>query len=166
MKIIRTINDKFEYWLLVLLSAVTVVVVFAQVICRLTAQSLPWSEELARYCFVWMVCLGTSYAVKDDKLTNVDLVVNLFGSKSKKVISLIVNLLMLTFSVVVVYYGMNSVLRMLHFGQKSPALRIPKGYIYLAAPVGFGLAGIRTIQNMITTLRHWNDKDTEEGAKK
>lgn len=162
MKIVRMINEKFEYWLLVLLSAVTVVVVFAQVICRLTAQSLPWSEELARYCFIWMVCLGTSYAVKDNKLTNVDLLVSRFGRKPRRVIALLVNLLLLAFSAVVVYYGASSVARMLRFGQRSPALRIPKGYIYMAAPVGFGLAGLRTLQNLVKLLLHWNDPEEKE----
>lgn len=53
MKIIKAIDDKLEYWIMVLLSIVTVVVVFTQVVCRVTGQALPWSEELARYCFIW-----------------------------------------------------------------------------------------------------------------
>lgn len=155
MKIIKVINEKLEFSLLVLLSIVTVVVVFAQVVCRLTAGSLPWSEELARYCFIWMVCIGTSYAVKCDKLTKVDLIVNLLGDKQKRVVSAMVNLLVVVFSAVVVYYGMAAVAKMLAFGQTSPALKIPKGYIYFAAPFGFGLAGIRAIQNIVTDILVW-----------
>lgn len=163
MKIIKALDKSLEYWILVLLSIITVVVVFAQVVCRLTAQSLPWSEELARYCFIWMVCIGTSYAVKDNKLTNVDIIVNLFGSKPRKTVLLIVNLLMIAFSAVVVFYGMAAVIKMLSFGQTSPALKIPKGYIYMAAPVGFGLAGIRSFQNIVKDVVRWN-KDGKEGG--
>ena len=36
-----------------------VLVTLAQVIFRyVLAAPLPWSEELARYCFVWIVFLG------------------------------------------------------------------------------------------------------------
>ena len=66
-----------------------------------------------------------------------------------------VNLLVVVFSAVVVYYGMAAVAKMLAFGQTSPALKIPKGYIYFAAPFGFGLAGIRAIQNIVTDILVW-----------
>lgn len=166
MKIIKAIDDKLEYWIMVLLSIVTVVVVFAQVVCRVTGQALPWSEELARYCFIWMICIGTSYAVKLNKLTSVDMLVNLTRPKIRWIIAICVNLVILAFSTVVVYYGAKSSAIMLHYGHTSPALSIPKGYIYLSAPVGFGLAGIRAIQNIVRLARGGYEQTTtnQEGS--
>lgn len=166
MKILKAINDKLEYSILVVLSIVTVVVVFAQVVCRMTGQSLPWSEELARYCFIWMICIGTSYAVKLNKLTSVDVLVNLSKGNTRKLFSLFVSLMILAFSGVVVYYGTGACVKMLKFGQTSPALNIPKGYIYLAAPVGFGMAGIRAIQNIAQLIAGWNKEEKDEEVTK
>lgn len=162
MKVLRAIDEKLEYWLIAGLSLVTVVVVFAQVICRITAGSLPWSEELARYCFIWMVCLGTSYAVKLDKLTKVDMLAGRLHGRAERIVVLLVHGAVLAFSLVIVYFGTKSALTMLRFGQTSPALHIPKGYIYLAAPVGFGLAGIRTLQNSIRYIRSFRRAGAEE----
>ena len=63
MKFLRFLNDHLEEYLLVFLMVVEVVVVFAQVVTRYVFHSpLAWSEELARYMFIWLVWIGAAYA--------------------------------------------------------------------------------------------------------
>lgn len=45
-------------------AAGTVLVVLAQVISRLVATPLPWSEELTRACFIWMVFMGLASSMR------------------------------------------------------------------------------------------------------
>ena len=52
---------------------------FAQVIFRLILKSpLAWSEEVCRYCFVWLVFLGGGWAVSGDAHFRVDFMIALF----------------------------------------------------------------------------------------
>jgi len=53
----------------------------------------------------------------------------------------------------VMKYGTDIALKLLGYGQKSPALHIPMGLVYLATPIGLGLASIRLIQNLIGQFR-------------
>ena len=52
------VNTVAEYFCAIALGIMSIVV-FAQVVFRLTSGSLPWSEELARYLMIYMVYVGT-----------------------------------------------------------------------------------------------------------
>ena len=64
---------------IIAISIVMVCVTLAQVIFRyVIAAPLPWSEELARYCFVWIVFLGGALGLARGIHLGVDLLVNAF----------------------------------------------------------------------------------------
>ncbi|MBT2708603.1 TRAP transporter small permease [Pseudomonas sp. ISL-84] len=150
LKSLKWLDENLEKYILFLLSAVMVVVIFVQVFMRyVMSNSLSWSEELARYCFIWLIYIGISYAVKHHRHIKVDAALLLFKDKTKIYFSLISNILFLVFCVYVVIYGYGIASQLLLFGQTTPALQIPTGIVYLAPPVGMGLAGIRLIQNII-----------------
>ena len=52
--------------------------------------------------------------------------------------------------------------KLLGFGQKSPALQIPMGLVYMSAPIGMGLTLIRLIQNLIKHIRVLQGKEEFE----
>src|SRR5690554_3476573 len=106
MKALKWLDDNFEVIFLVVLSAIMVVVIFLQVFMRYVMQnSLSWSEELARYCFIWLVYIGISYGVKRQRHISVDAALLLFKNKGKIIMSVIANVLFLVFAIVVVVYG-------------------------------------------------------------
>lgn len=47
-----------------LAAAGTVLVVLAQVASRLAGTPLPWSEELTRACFIWMIFMGLAASMR------------------------------------------------------------------------------------------------------
>ena len=66
MAFLRFLNKRFEELILVPSLVFTVILVFSQVVMRYVFQSsLYWSEELARYLFVWQTWLGASLAVRE-----------------------------------------------------------------------------------------------------
>jgi len=120
---------------------------------RLSGNSLSWSEELGRYCFIWLVYIGISYGVKKQRHIKVDVMLLVLKDKGKLILSIISNILFLAFCMIVMKYGTDIALKLLGYGQKSPALHIPMGLVYLATPIGLGLASIRLIQNLIGQFR-------------
>jgi TRAP-type C4-dicarboxylate transport system permease small subunit len=154
LKSLKWLDENFEKYILFLLTLVLVVVVFIQVFMRYVMDnSLSWSEELARYCFIWLIYIGISYAVKHKRHISVDAALLLFKDKAKIFISIISNVLFLIFCVYVVIYGYGIASQLLAFGQTTPALQVPTGLVYLAPPVGMALAGIRLIQNIFFDIK-------------
>lgn len=155
MKAIMWLDRHFEEVLLFLLSAITVIVVFLQVFMRyVMGNSLSWSEELARYCSIWLIYIGISYGVKKHRHIKVDAFISLIKNKRVKlVINIISNLAFLVFAIFVVFRGYSIVEKLLELGQISPANQIPIAFIYLAAPFGMGLTAIRLVQNIINQCK-------------
>ena len=75
--------DKFiEYFIFSLLSLMSTAI-FLQVVFRYVIKySLPWSEELARYLFVWFALMGAAVAVKDNAHFGVDFLVFMMSNDS------------------------------------------------------------------------------------
>ena len=66
-KVIRWLDENLESTLCMILLSTFTIVLFLQVVMRkMFNNSLSWSEELARYLFIWMVFIGISYGAKQD----------------------------------------------------------------------------------------------------
>lgn len=154
MKVLKWFDDHTEEVILVVFSVIMVAVIFLQVIMRYVFDSsLSWSEELARYCFIWLVYIGISYGVKKQRHIKVDAILLLFKDKGRLVFAIISNILFLFFCLFVIKYGTDIALKLLDWGQKSPANQISMGLIYLAAPIGMGLTAIRLIQHLVKQFK-------------
>ena len=122
----------------IVISVVMVLVTLAQVIFRyVIASPLPWSEELARYCFVWIVFLGGAIGLSRGIHLGVDLFVNRLPARTRRGVDALTYALIAAFAATVIYASY-PVLNMNMF-QRSPALGVQMAYIYLAIPVSMGL---------------------------
>jgi TRAP-type C4-dicarboxylate transport system permease small subunit len=162
-KLIKALDNHIEEYLSVILLAAMSVIIFAQVIGRYVFQnSLSWSEESARYIFIWLTYLAISYGVKMEAHIRVDAVLVLMPKVAQKVVRIISNVLFLAFSVLVVYFGILVSDRIMDSHQLSPAIGLPMGFVYSAIPFGFILTTIRLVQN---TLKKFKTIDgTVDGA--
>lgn len=154
MKLLRYLDNYFEEFIMSILFAIMVSSIFLQVIMRkVFNDSLSWSEELARYCFIWLVYIGISYAVKKMRHIKIDLLYGQLNPKFQRILRFFSNTVFAMFSLFILVNGINLSIKFFELGQISPALHIPAGVIYLAAPVGLGFALIRLVQNMILDVR-------------
>lgn len=65
MKILKWLDNYLELTVSVFLMSLMTVLIFLQVIMRYVMHnSLSWSEELARYTFVWLIYIAISYGSK------------------------------------------------------------------------------------------------------
>lgn len=154
MKVLRFLDDNLEKMLctitLALMSAIIVLQVFFRYVLN---NSLAWSEELARYLFIWTIYIGISYGVKMDKHVAVDAVYTYMPKGVKKYYAMVAYALFMIFAVLVIYYGVTVVGMQITSGQVSPAMGLPMQYVYVAPVVGMVLTVIRLVQKIIEAAK-------------
>lgn len=138
--------DKVEEGALIVSFFITVGLVFIQVIMRyIFNSSLSWSEELTRFIFVWQVWMGTSIAAKRNNHIRVEILSNAVKGKGKIIYDLFGDLLVLLFTIFLVYSGIGVVGRMLRLGTVLPAMQIPMAAMYISLPVSSVCVSVRLI---------------------
>lgn len=144
---------KLDEILSVVLLITIVVIAFLQILFRFVFNlPLDWSEEVARFSFVFLVYLATSLAVKDDKMIKVDLI-NAFLPKAVKVyFDVIINLACCLFSFVMAFLFVDLVHNATAINQLTPALNWPMSFLYGTEGLLFVLIGIRYIVLFIGDL--------------
>ncbi len=137
---------------IVAISIVMIVVTLAQVVFRyVIAAPLPWSEELARYCFVWIVFLGGAVGLSRGIHLGVDLFVNLLPERFRIGIEILSHVLIACFAAAVVLASYPVInMNML---QRSPALGVQMSWIYIAIPISMGLIFLICLERTIAILR-------------
>ncbi|MEL7566153.1 MAG: TRAP transporter small permease [Dehalobacterium sp.] len=154
IKKIAQIYDKFEEYLLIISLVITVCLIFAQIVMRWGFNSsLTWSEELARYLFIWQIWLGTSIGFKDDKHIQITLVRDMFKNKGKFVFDIISRLILLAFCLFLVSVGFQMVDRLFSTHYLSAALRIPLFLVYLALPFSSFIVCLRILSKIINDFK-------------
>lgn len=146
---LKFLDKHLEESLLVILLSVMSLLIGAQVFMRYVMHdSLTWSEELARYCFIWATYLGVSCAVKHKAHICVEALTERLPLAARHYATILSHLLFIVFAVMVMKEGYALTAKVFGFGQKSSAMGLPMGYVYLAPTVGFGLVIIRLLQSI------------------
>ncbi len=131
------------------LFVVLVAVVFFQVVARYVFNRPPiWTEELARYCQVWIILLTSPFCIRKGS----HLAVDYFGHKLKpsgrRLLDILAGLLIIFYTGVVTVHGV----RLMTVGrfQVSPAMGINMSMVYLVLPVAGSLMLVEAV------LRTWS----------
>lgn len=149
----RLIDRHLEEALIVALLGLMSILIGMQVFMRyVMGDSLTWSEELARYCFIWCTYLGVSYGVKSRAHICVEAAVNQLPHAFKSKVKVLVHLVFILFAALVVKEGYALTLKIFSFGQTSSSLGIPMGVVYLAPTCGFALVIYRLLQQIYQEL--------------
>jgi TRAP-type C4-dicarboxylate transport system permease small subunit len=131
----RILEKAMEY-LVASIMFFLVTIVFIQVLLRYVLQtSLPWTEEMARYLFVWLVFIATSVCVKKEAHLGIDVIVVRFSPKVQRHLYTLSLVLSLIFSIVVVYKGYDLLAR--SGDQISPMLHVPMSFVYIIIPISY-----------------------------
>ncbi|MCE5201286.1 MAG: TRAP transporter small permease [Synergistaceae bacterium] len=158
---LKKLWDNIEEYLLVYSLMFSVALIFVQVIMRyIFSNSLSWSEELARYLFLWQIWVGASYAVKEHRHLRIEMIQDFIKDPTrKKIFELFVLSLWLGFSLFLTFEGASLVSLLFQRGQVSPAMRVPMAYAYASVPVGCALMSIRLICEMVKIRSSINKRE-------
>ncbi len=121
--------------LLTLLMSFMIAPVSLQILSRYTGivPRYIWTEEVARFCFVWIVMIGSMIAVRDETHFNVDLMPDPETDRQKGVANLIVHIVMMVMALVFAGYGYE--FAEFGFMQTSETSGINMLSIYISFPV-------------------------------
>lgn len=126
---------KLSELVIIVTFAVMVVSTLTQVICRYLLEfSLPWVDELARYCLVWMVFVGMVLTLVRGQHVTVDLMLDRYSIRFRPFALTIIDLATSGLFLVLLYGGV--LLMQLTAGQTTSGLGIPKYMVYAALPIG------------------------------
>ena len=130
-----------------LLVAVAVVVLLQVLMRYLFAYPNPWSEEVSRYCFIWLSLLGASLAVEHRAHFRFDQVTGKLAPRTKRAVETGARAVVLIFALLLI--GTGIALMDLTVGERSPALNLPVALVYAAAPVSGALMVIHMVTGWI-----------------
>jgi TRAP-type transport system small permease protein len=121
-------------WLLAASVGILIVPVTVQIISRYT-ELFPhyiWTEEMARFLFIWMVMLGAMIGVRDGSHFECDVWPELKPGPNA-LLRIVSNVFVLMFALVFVWYG----IKFVQFGwnQDSELAEMPMTYIFVAWPL-------------------------------
>ena len=155
MKVVRFFDEHLEEYFLVTSLVVLVVIVFLQVVMRYVFQnSLTWSEELARYLFIWQVWIGASLATKRVRHLKVEILPDSLSPKGKKAINILATLISIGFVLFLLLKSADITSTVFRTNQITPALGISMAIPYAAVPVGMTLMTIRLLQRLYIEIRN------------
>jgi TRAP-type C4-dicarboxylate transport system permease small subunit len=138
-------------------SAVIFVVTFLAVIFRYILKApLPWSQDVIRLAFTYMIYFGAAYCVRDSSHLNVDVLLTMLSKRGRKIAEILINIVLLCFFIFLVVYGFT--FAQMGYIQTTSYLMLPMTYYYLGIPLAAIGMIFYVIQNILNQV-----KDLKEG---
>lgn len=139
--------------------------VLIQIISRNLLPSAPsWTEEAARYTFIYMVAFGCGVAILKDEFVFVEFLKDFLEArglhKANKVIRMLVTVAMLVLSVFLLVKAVPG-LAFIKFRMVSTAMQLPMQVVYFSQVLMFGFMSISLVMRLIQMFYGWNDNSDE-----
>lgn len=156
-KAIRWLDINFEAFFGMWAFFAMLLIILSQIFSRnLFGSGTAWGEEVCRYCYVWTSYLGLSFATRNSVHIEIDAIRRLLPEKVQKVLMILTQAIMLYLFVRFFFATMQNVVRAYETNAKFTTLNISKNWVYIAAPIGYGLGALRCVQTLIWKFMHFN----------
>lgn len=156
-RLLASIDENGERWLLLVLYIYIVAVIFIEVVRRFAFNySSIWGEETARYAFIYLVWIGAAAAVRDRAHIRIDVLLTFLRPRMRAAIFLLGDVLMGVFAIIVFHFSLKFFMTAIEFGSVIEGLRVMRAWVLFAVPFGFALVLLRIVQSIvldITALR-------------
>ena len=152
VKVLRWLDANLEKVLLCIFLAVIAIVMFVSIILRFVfSHSLTWSDEIARYLFVWTGALGVSFATKNNSHIRMDVIPTLIPKISKP-LAVLGDIALGTIAVLLINGSIPFLKILARTGQLSGGMQIPMTFVYVSFTIGFSLTLFRLAQKYVLLL--------------
>jgi TRAP-type transport system small permease protein len=125
------LTEKILSWALIISTMGMVLVVVLQIIARFALPWSPhWTEEMARFFFIYLVSIGAGLALKDHAYVNVTTFLHKFSMRGRYYVEIII-LISISLLMLFMFISSFTLLKIVSLYQ-SPALQINMAIIYFA----------------------------------
>ena len=164
------ILTKIYYWLLSCLAVVGMIgyigAVVIQVFSRTFLPSVPsWTEEAARYLFIYSVAIGAGIVAMKDEYARVDILTAKLPAGFKKCYEILVCLILIVFDVYLAYYSIPKFV-FLRFRMVSTAMQLPMQWINFSILLFVILQAVSYAVKIILLLFGTDTKDLLKSPEK
>src|SRR6478735_2953868 len=141
-----------EDWLALVIFWVMALCVFLQFFTRYALNdSYAWTEEIATYCLIGVVFIGSAMCVRLSRHIQVDLIYRYLPHLVARALSTVIDLIRIAFfgyaiKLVWVYIQIIG-------DERMTTINLPKDYVYYAVLLGFALMLVRSIQVAVENWR-------------
>lgn len=145
----------------VLLLVTVLGLMFAQVVARYVFQApLFWSDELGRYCYVWMSYIAAIALVAQRSHIRIDLINSVLGPRGRRAVEILAGLIVVGTCVFLVQGSWPWL--MTNIRPTSPALRLPLVWLYGVVWFAFAAMALHALINLILLAAGRQDPDTTQ----
>ena len=129
-----------------------IVTVSIQIFSRTFLPTVPsWTEEAARYLFIYAVALAGGLVVRRNEYVMVDLITSRLSNRGKKIQRIAVYIVLILVDLYFIFFSVPK-FAILKFRMVSTALEIPMQYIYYSMFLFFGLQVITCVIQLILEI--------------
>ncbi len=154
MSVLSAVTDKLSKllkYITFIMLAVMVLIITAQVFFRyVVGTSLSWSEEMARFMFVWIIMLGAANGVKESYHVVITALTNRLPSGLQKVLNIFNYILILGIGICMIYFGMQMAMKA--SGHLSAAMRVSTLWQYIPVPISGAAIVIFSIEKILLAV--------------
>lgn len=112
-----------------------------------------WSEELARYVFVWFVYLTACVAIYQNCHIKIDAFLDVYPQKLRVYVKILGNIIFLVYACAVAYYSYQYTMNAFYVGTLATGFRLKMAYVYAVIPISHIIMAIRLVQLTFTELK-------------
>lgn len=157
--------DRFDHAAIVILLAGLVAVVSLQVLSRFVLKvPIEWSEEVARFIFIWFCWLGCSYATLKFHHIRISAHLRLLPPRWARAVMVAGDLLWIGFNLFVVAASVKYLISTIEYPYRAMITEINMFWIFLPIPVIFVVFTLRVVYNLFDPRhfeRSMSDPDVE-----
>ena len=161
MKLLNQLLDSLTR-LVMGVSAITVfVITFVQVLCRYVLKSpLPWSTDILRLAFTYLVFWGAAWCVREKGNLNVDVLLTALPATVRKIAEILINVILCGFFILLMYFGF--LFAKSGLSQTTSYLPIPMTVYYASIPSAGLVMLFYMVQILVGQIRSFGEKEDEK----
>lgn len=123
--------ETFFKYVVISLMGFIILTVILQILAReIIYIPVSWTQEAAKYSFIWMSLIGAGLGIRNMTHVSIDLVTSKLPEKLQKISGYFVNLVVIVIMLILLIQSIK--FSILAVGQDSPTLGIPMWYIYVS----------------------------------
>ena len=152
--------DGLARWVAMALATAIILILFAQIFFRYALNSsILWSEEVATWCLVWLVFIGSAAIMRRWEHVHIPMLIRRLPLGARPGVIIFAKLATCLAVTLVAYYGLRWVLGPGHISSQTSG--ISTHWIKLAVPIGAGLMALFALRGALEDVGRWRRGEME-----